>query len=378
MKAMSKCFSVVLAAASLLTLAGCKKATPNNRVATTANWNTRTATIVEKNYLDFWQTHKEKAVYSLSFKESGNPKYSVSYDTANAVYSTEFYMESAYDWSSDKLPEDYRKEEKLTEPVYVYETSLTISGAYKVKSSGEEFAFSDVLKSVCKFRLAGENLKPVYSHQIIQNTAPASLGSDSIKDNYVQINQVVETFYNKEFTQSTAYITDKKTENAETVTKKTGLNNGSGYSVFDNSQINAAVRAFTFTGGATRFFNTVIPQDNTLATCKVTIGSPVELNREDEVQRQIVLALENCTPDDYIFFDGAATGEEKNKTIRYNAVALSVVADLTGPTPVSWYSTVENNDVNGTRCVLLRRDTPAAFGLGTLTYALKSLNVETI
>ncbi len=81
-----------------------------------------------------------------------------------------------------------------------------------------------------------------------------------------------------------------------------GLNNGSGYSVFDNSQINAAVRAFTFTGGATRFFNTVIPQDNTLATCKVTIGSPVELNREDEVQRQIVLALENCTPNDYIFF----------------------------------------------------------------------------
>ena len=264
MKAMTKCFSVVLAAASLLTLAGCKKSTPNNRVATTANWNTRTSTIVEKNYLEFWQSHKEKAEYTLSFKESGNPKYSVNYNTATAVYSTEFYMESAYDWTSDKLPEDYRASEKFAEPVYVYEISLSISGAYKVKSSGEEFAFNDVLKTVCKYRLAGDNLKPVYSHQIIQNTAPASLGSDNIKDNYVQINKVVETFYNQEFTQATSYVTDKLAANPETVTKKTGLSNGSGYSVFDNSQIDAAVRAFTFTGGSTRVFNTVIPQDKSL------------------------------------------------------------------------------------------------------------------
>ncbi|MDE6075988.1 MAG: hypothetical protein K2G26_06090, partial [Clostridia bacterium] len=377
MKAFSKCFAVVLTAASLITLGGCAKSTPDNRVATTANWNARTSAIVEKNYLDYWQSHKEVAEYGITFKDTGANGYSVSYDTENAVYTTEFYMEKSYDWQSAAIPEEYRLQEASSEPVYVYTTSLAISGAYKITATGEEKKFDDVLQSVSKFRLAGNNLQPVYSKQIIKNTAPNSLGTQVMEVAYVQTDSVFETFYNKDCTEALVKQTDNLAEVKEKDAKKIKLNDKSGLSVFDNSQLRAAVRAFTMTGGASRKFKVVAPQNGAVQVCTATITSPVELDRNDESQKAIINALDNCAPDDYIFFDGTpSSGDETARTYRYNAVALSINADLKGSDPTCWYSTVENNDVNGTRSVLLRMTTPVSFGLGTLTYSLKALNVK--
>lgn len=379
MKAFSKCFAVVLTAASLITLGGCAKSTPDNRVATTANWNARTSVIVEKNYLDYWQSHKEVAEYGITFKDTGANGYSISYDTDNAVYTTEFYMEKSYDWQSAAIPEEYRTKEEKSEPVYVYTTSLAISGVYKITASGDEKKFDDVLQSVCKFRLAGGNLQPVYSKQIIKNTAPNSLGTQYIDVAYVQTDSVFETYYNEDCTEALVRQTDNLAAVKERETKKIKLKDKSGLSVFDNSQLRAAVRAFTMTGGASRKFKVVAPQNGAAQACTATITAPVELNRNDEEQKAIINALDNCAPDDYIFFDGTpSSSDETAKTYRYNAVALSIDADMKGSNPTCWYSTVENNDVNGTRSVLLRMTTPVSFGLGTLTYSLKALNVKEI
>ncbi|MDE7163653.1 MAG: hypothetical protein K2O44_06250 [Clostridia bacterium] len=379
MKAFSKCFAVVLTAASLITLGGCAKSTPDNRVATTANWNARTSTMVEKNYLDYWQSHKEVAEYGITFKDTSATGYTVSYDTDAAVYTTEFYIEGAYDWKSAAIPEEYRVPLADSEPVYVYTTSLAISGSYKITATGEEKKFDDVLQTVSKFRLAGDNLKPVYSRQIIKNTAPNSLGTQILDVAYVQTDSVFETFYNRECTEALVKQTDNLADVKEKETKKIKLNDKSGLSIFDNSQLRAAVRAFTMTGGASRKFNVVAPQNGAMQACTATITAPVELDRNDEAQKAIITALDNCSPDDYIFFDGTpSSGEESERTYRYNAVALSIEADLKGSDPTCWYSTVENNDVNGTRSVLLRMTTPVAFGLGSLTYSLKALNVESI
>ena len=86
--------------------------------------------------------------------------------------------------------------------------------------------------------------------------------------------------------------------------------------------------------------------------------------------------MANCADKDYIFFDGTPSGDEEAKGLRYSSVTLSLNADMNGQSPVYWYSTVENNDLNGTRGVLLRMVTPLPFIMGTLDYTLKSVGLE--
>ncbi|MDE6373826.1 MAG: hypothetical protein K2L72_04930 [Clostridia bacterium] len=385
MKAINKCFAVVLTAASLLTLGGCAKSTVSVKTATTANWNVRTSVSVEKNMLEYWQSHAEIAEYDISVKEGGNTYYSVTYNTADATYSTRFYAEASYDWTTTNVPAEFRVKpdesgKKVTqEPVYVYETSYKISGVYEVKSSGAVQEFDDELTSVCKYRLAGNNLQPVYSKQIVKNTAPNAMGTNNIEQTYIKTDAIFETWYNQGCTQAIVEHADNLAkDSAPTVTKKS-ISSKTGYSLFDNSQLRAAVRAFTMTGGATRTFNVFTPQNMAVQTCTATISSPVELKIADETEKKIIDALNN-SPDDYIFFDGAPSeeGDNKIKNYRYNAVSLAISADMKGAAPTCWYSCVENADLNTTRSVLLKMTTPLSFALGTMTYTLKSLDVAEI
>lgn len=375
MKAFSKRFAVVLAAASMVTVsaataAGCARNTTGLKVATTANWNASTSAAVENNFIDYWAKNTEVAEYALSLTDGSNSRYTVSYDTGKATYTTRFYLEKGYDWSAAGIPEAYRTEAR--DNVYVYETESTLSGKYKITASGDEFAFEDSLKTVSKFRLAGNGLLPVYSQQTIKNTPPASLGPKRIEDAYVRIDEVHEAFYNRDCTQATVSTTDNKdakNTGVKTIKLKTK------YSLFDSSQLRAAVRSFTMTESATRRFDVCAPQDVAMQRVTATVAAPATLNKDDEKQKLILDALNGCTPKDYIFFDGTPTGDAEAKVLRYSAVSISIDADMKGQSPVYWYSTIENNDINGTRGVLLRMTTPLPFGLGTLDYTLKSLNV---
>lgn len=384
MKTFSKCLAIVLAVAGAATLAGCNNGSPNYKTATTANWNVRTSASVEENSFEFWQTQKEVATYKVEFTEGSNDSYKVSYNCSSATYTTEFYMLAAYDWKSDKIIEEYRSTEEGsdTEPVYVYTTSFTISGEYQLKPNGDRKQFSDELITTSYFRPAGKNLQPVYSYQKVKNTAPATLSTGSIDAAYVEIDEEYETFYNKQCSQATVIKTVADKDEKET--KKIGLS--SEYSNFDNSQLRAAVRAFTLSGGASRTFNVVTPQNGNLQGVTASVSSPVELDTQSEdanmkvIYQGITSALDNA-PDNYIFFDGTVDGKqegEKDRNYRYSAVTLSINESLRGTSPTMWYSTVENNDVNGTRCVLLRMSTPLSFGLGTLNYTLKTLTLETV
>lgn len=382
MKALTKCFATVLVAASLITVAGCSKGSSNPKTATTANWNVRTSTSVEKNRFEFWQNNKEVAEYSISFTEGSNGSYKIDYDLSSATYKTEFYMLESYDWNTRTI-EEYQTEETTTEPLYVYKTTLNISGAYQMKSDpAKAYAFYDVLETVCYFRPAAQNLQPVYSYQKVINTSPAAISTGSINRAYVTTYAVYETHYNRACTQATVETTTYESAadvgvdgKGEKTIKKLGLSGNSGHSNFDNSQLRAAVRAFSLSGGATRTFNVVTPQNGGVQSVSASVSSPVELN--DTEHSTIINALKGA-PEDYIFFDGTVENKkenEKDRNYRFNAVRLSINASLQGTMPVMWYTTVENNDLNTTRCVLLRMSTPLSFSMGTLDYSLKSLNV---
>lgn len=379
MKTFSKGLAIVLAVAGAAMFAGCANSTPNYKTATTANWNVRTSAAVEKNSFDFWQNNKETATYTVAFKDGDNASYKVSYTTDGAVYTTSFYMMAEYDWAADTI-EDYRTEESEKEPIYVYETSFTISGTYEMKSGGAKKEFSDEIDTVCYFRTAGSNLQPVYSYQKIKDTAAAALNPGSIDSACVRFDEEYKTYYNKRCRQATVQRYVKESDDSDAYvlksTKKIGLS--SDYSNFDNSQILAAMRSFTLSGGSSRTFRVLTPQNGSLQSATASVASPAELNPTDD--SQIILALDNA-PNDYIFFDGKVENkkdDEKDRIYRYSAVTASINQSLKGAAPTAWFATVENNDVNSTRCVLLKRVTPLPFGLGTLTYTLKSLKVEKI
>jgi len=371
MKAFGKFLAVLLAVGGVATFAGCSKST-GSKSAVCANWNVRTRTAVEGNSASYWQTHKEVATYAITYTGGTNSTYSVSYDTESALFTTEFYIDSAnYDWSSSSLPEDYRKEGEKS-VVYVYKTSLTISGEYKLTASGETYAFSDKLITECKFRLAKDGLAPVYSYQEVKNTAPATLDAVSILGTYVVTEATYKTYYNYESTQAEVSAT---TANG-TTTNRVNLSDD-GYSVVDNCQIRAAIRALDFNEGSASF-TVCIPQTATKQVCSVTLASATELDPENEEQKGIAEALNNSSG--YVFFNGtAASEEETEKHIRYNAATLAVAgSSMNGSPSTYWYSTVENIEANTTRRVMLKASTPISFGMGTLDYTLKSLSVEAI
>lgn len=378
MKALTKILAVTVAAAGVISAAGCAGAPGSAKTVTSANWNVRTSASVEKNFSERWLNNTEVAEYEITFTEGSNATYSVSYNEG-ATYKTRFGM-TYFDWSAQsKLPEGYAPEESVKELVYFFTTELKVGGEYVLKANGEKKGFTDSVTSVCYYRLAGNNLQPVYSKQDIKSTAPNALTASSIDNACVEVDGVYETFYNYACSAATVSHTNNKDAKASSVTE-VSVNDKAGHSVFDNSQLRAAVRAFNLSGG-THVFNVLVPQNSGLQPCMATCTSPVTLNKDDAQQAKIIAALDECSEHnpDYIFFTDNAPAEEAARNYRYNAVAMSLITEdpMTGSSPTLWYSTVENSDVNYSKCVLLRMTTPLSFGLGTINYTLKSLNLET-
>lgn len=377
MKAFTKILAVAFAAAGVITVAGCSGGTPNAKVATNANWNVRTSASVENNFTDRWLNYKEVATYSIKLTDGVNSTYSVKY--GDCSLQTEFYMEQ-FDWSKvTGLPEGYGAD-KGVELVYVYKTVSEMTGEYVHTKTGDTKKFTDKVDSTCYYRLAGNNLQPVYSYQAIKDVAPNTLNATSIENACIEIDDVYETFYNYDCTKATLARKNNITNKEEV--KQISVNDKEGHSVFDNSQLWSAVRAFTLSGGARYAFNVVVPQNGGLQSCYATCTAPVMLNKEKEDQLQIINALKDCSEkhSDYIFFEDNAGEGEDARNFRFNAVSLGINANspMTGAANTFWYSTVENSDINYSKCVLLRMSNPLSFGLGTLNYTLKSLELKEI
>lgn len=375
MKAVKRLLTVILAlggTAAAVTAAGCSGGPAYSSTATMANWNVATSATVEKNYVDFWRNHKEEAEYEISLKEGGNSTYSVIYNSTDALYKTAFYMDSAdYDWAGASIPEEFKiTEDTPKDLVYVYETSLTRTGSYQLKSNGNERVdFKDEVTTICKYRLAGEDLKPVYSKHIVKNMSPATLTAVSKDTMCVEVDAVYETYYNRDCTKAIIKTDDhKKSENSgEKSIELSGL-------TFDNFQLEAALRAFGLSG--TKSFSVCSPQNGNSQESTATCYNPVELNTETD--GKIISALKGAN-DNYIFFDGSSSDPETPaKQIRYNAVSLGITADMSGSSPVYWYAALENADANATRCVLLKKSMPLPFGLGTQIFSLKELKLTTV
>lgn len=379
MKAITKILAVTVATLGVISAAGCAKSNNSAKTATSANWNVRTSTSVESSFSERWLNNTEVATYSVSLSEGSNNTYSVKYN--EGFYKTEFSMDY-YDWNAPSevgqqitLPEGYKPADSKKELVYVYKTEYTVSGEYVLAKNGDTQNFEDSIVTECYYRLAGENLQPVYSKQEVKSTPPNALNATTKESMCVELNGTYTTYYNYDCTKATVYHTYQQSKDiVANEISEVYVTDKIGYSVFDNSQLRAAVRAFNLSGGATHTFNVFIPQDGVLQTCNAVCTSAIMLDDKIEEQLQIKNVLKSCS--DYIFFDDTVGEGEDARNYRFNAVSLSINSKMSGPASTVWYSTVENSDVNYSKSVLLRMSTPLPFGLGTVTYTLKSLNLE--
>lgn len=385
MKAFTKIIALAVAAVGVASLSGCSSSTSSAKTVTNANWNVRTSTSVEKSFSERWLSRREVAEYSVSMKGGSNTTYSLSYSN-DGYYKTEFGM-AYFDWNEiEGLPEGYAPSQTSRELAYVYRTELKLTGTYTLTKTGEKADFEDSVKSECYYRLAGDNLQPLYSYQEMRNTAPNALNATTVASMFIKTDDSFITYYNANCTKATIVHHDNLTTGKDTQTTQVGLTSKEGYSVFDNSQLRAAVRSFNISGSATQVFNVLVPQNKSVQTCSATSSAPAALDSADEEQLAIITALDMCSMQnpDYIFLDkapveGEVEGEGHDTNVyRYNAVKMGLYVDsvMTGSFPTLWYSTVENSEINYSRCVLLRMSTPLSFGLGTLTYTLNSLSLQ--
>jgi hypothetical protein len=366
MKAITKFLALALAASSIISLAACSST--SQKTGTSANWDER---VISNDLQDssVWFEQKEVATYSIKFTEGSNTSYSLNYNTDGASYTTEFYA-IKYDWSSDEIPQSFRAEndETCIENVYVYKTSLTISGSYKLAGGTDEKAFEDHIETVSYLRAAKNNLEPVYSKQIVKSTSPAALAATTLEGTYIEMDAVYETFYNRGASAAivktvdntlTEPVEDKQVEITDT------------YSVFDSNYLPLAIRSFTLSSGSVNTFNVFIPLTGTTATYTVNGAASTNLDKDAEDDKQIIDALENSTPENYIY---ANTDTEGNTYYESNAATLTLVSDMPGPSYTYYYATVPNNSFNNARALLLKVSSPVYFNLGTLTYVLSEVN----
>ena len=390
MKTLTKIIAVAIAAIGVAGVAGCSNSSPSAKTITNANWNVRTSTSVEKSFSERWLTNKEVAEYSIRLTPGSNITYKVSYYDGGH-YKTEFFM-TYFDWSSvEGMPEGYAPAENTKELVYAYTTELAISGKYTFNATNEDKHFDDSVKSVCYYRLAGDNLQPVYSYQEIKNTAPNEINASTAESMIIKTDDVYTTYYNYNCTKATVVHENNLKQDNSTTVKEVGLTSKAGYSLFDNSQLRAAVRAFNISSSASHVFNVLVPQNGAVQTCYASSGgAPLELtstlldesetasetNEVEKEKQQIIDALDGCG--DYIVID-KGTGENA-LNYRYSSVTMGLSTDTTmvGSAPTLWYSSVENSEINYCRSVLLRISTPLSCGLGTLNYTLKSLSLQTV
>ncbi len=365
MKKFAKILALAVCAASAISLSACSGCggTVTYTTTTSPNWQIRGSAADELDSSSVLLTNKEVATYSISFNGGSNSSYSLEYYDGG-TYTTTFYATS-YDWGSENIPAEYRQEGQ-SDYVYVYETQLTLSGAFVMGENRHEF--TNTINTVSYFRSAANNLVPVYSRQDIKCTSPNSLQPGTLEVAYVEMDRAYETYYNRDGSAASVTLTARDDEESGTAAASTATE----YTLIDSSAMGIALRSMTQSG--THAFDVFVPVNGASARYQAMWGSSAEISREDVNYAQIVSAMDDAAESGYIL-TGLTDGVRKYS---WTPVTVSLVSDMTGPSTTYYCASVTNTDMNASRAALMRIEEVVPFNLGTIIYNLSSLTLEAI
>ena len=355
---MKKIIFVTVASLAALTFSGCVgcascNSKTKNTALTSSNWYAGTSYkgIQPSHIIDDGYT-SEKIVYTVTHSGGSNNTYSVEYK--DGTFTTEFYA-TYYNWNSSNIPEEFRVDEK--ELVYCYTTSLNISVRFKKGDNTTEW-FEDSISTLAYFRAAGKNLQPVYSRQDILSNTPALYQASSLDKTYELVDVVYENFYTHSFTDVKS-ITYK---DGETTEKTYGRLAKQKNSLFDNSTLYIAARSLNLSTNLSQSINLFSAASGGISTYNIS-GSDTRLSD-----------IEQATAESLLQAKGLYIPEGDNPALSTVALDLSFASgELKGTTQTVWYAAITNSDNNLARATMLKIASPLSYGLGTLTYNLKSI-----
>ena len=361
--------AVTLAAGCVFT-AGCSSCNGNgkNVAPLASNWYTSTG------YRNIQPTftegvtdkseYKEIIDYDVNFKEPsvGNNTYSVKYENGN--YHTEFYAVKFADFAnSDFVHEDHKagyEDKKIT--AYYYYTLFTATVTYKYGSTPSE-PLPVNIETKCYFLSVEDELRPLYSKQVIKSPSPAALQATSLSSCYSLFDEIYETFYSYNGNSAITQITDNLNENnSRKVTRGVG---GTSNSLFDVTSLDIVIRALVASG-----LNQTIDLYTPLNSVKAfTLGSSSASIGTDDDKRLIAEKLQKKE-----LYVPAEDEETVGDNLRTTAVTVTSNTELKGVSQTYWFAKVENKRNNTGRATLLKISLPIVFNLGTLEYTIREVS----
>ena len=312
---MKKIASLCAFALSATLLCGCAGA--KTKTAFSNYWN--------QNSLVFEPIH-ETLVYDVTFEGSGSDGYTLSY--SNGVYKTE--LKNAVNANGENI--------------YVYKTELSIDVTF---TFGEESkTLSDSVTTEVTFLANGE-LRPISSEKSVVSHTPIGSTPSSLEGCYRGFDYQISTSYTED-----GGILSLTMDNA-TSTQEFEIDEN-GYSYLDNEQLLLALRAIPASVGSTR----------------LSAYSPFVSRVQD-----IAVVFAATESKDFSFYKNGST-EKVTTNIAYRPVQFQIDEKDPGGMQVAWIAAVTNAYDNQHRNVMLRLETPIAYGLGSLVYNLSSVSYQ--
>ena len=355
--------AVTLAASCVFTAgcAGCNNA-GKNVSPLASNWYTSTSyRNIQPTFI--WDgeselEYKEQITYDVEFKKpsAGNNTYSVDYK--DGVYKTEFYARKFDD--SALIHENHADGYKDKNIVaYYYHTDFSATVTYKFGSE-ESDAMPTSIVTDCYFLSVEDELRPLYSKQVIKGPSPAVLQAQKHSDCYTLYDEEYETFYSYNGSSAISKITDNINSKNDTV--KTRGVGGTSNSLFDVTSLEIVLRALIGSG-----FNQTIELYTPLnGINSFTLSSPstaVGAKKGDIATALKDKGLYVPAEDEVNIGDGLQT----------TAVTVTSNSQLKGVSQTYWFAKVVNKRNNTGRATLLKISLPIVFNLGTLEYTLKEV-----
>ena len=231
--------------------------------------------------------------------------------------------------------------------VYVFKTEMNIDVTYTFKGESSE-PFKDSIVSEVRFYEAANNLKPISSNKTIVIHNPTNGNKHTKLSKCYRIsNYTIQTTYDEKG-KGNCVVTS--TDNAD-FSFKDKFSPDKDYNFIDNEQLLVALRA--------------ISKDTSSATVESYspfVGNPqkIKFSFADGKSGQKFDLIEN----------GQDFTGEKSRAIAYRKVTMSIDAANSGSSQIAGVAT---GNTSTYRNVVLRNETPHAYGLGSLVFQLKEI-----
>lgn len=301
--------------------------------------------------------YKEKLVYDVEFKKpsTGNATYSVEYK--NGSYTTEFYAKK-FD-TANLVHEDYQdgyEGKNIIAYYYHTEFSATVTYEYGSKTSDELDAN---ITTDCYFLSVEDELRPLYSKQVVKSPSPATFQATSLSSCYTLYNEIYENFYSY----SGRYVTTKITDlDKDKTSEKERSIGGRDNSLFDVNALDIVLRALV----GSSFDQTIelYTPINSINSFNLSSPSTGLGNKRNDIAK--ALSAQGLYISD-------ESEENFGKNLKTTAVTVTANSELKGVSQTYWFAKVENKRNNVGRATLLKISLPIVYNLGTLEYTLKEV-----